>query len=86
MRYVQVAGERQSTVSFVFKFASFDFPLRHRQIRVLTFQGLNASHFIHTFRAVSLFRPFRSLLVKLVDRFHFVIKVGFVGGRQPIPI
>src|SRR5271157_4780202 len=84
MRNIPVAGKRQSAMPFVFEFAPFYFTHGDRQIRMLTLQGLNTGHFIHTFCAMTLFCPFRSLLIRLVNIIHLVIKIHFISRRQPI--
>ena len=51
---------------------------------MFAFQGLNARHFIGTFKALPLVAEFGSLLVEPVDVADFIVKIGFIRWGEPI--
>jgi hypothetical protein len=51
---------------------------------MLAFQRLHAGHFIGTFKALTQFGKFRSLLVKFIDITDLGLKIGFIGRGEPV--
>ena len=82
---VKIEQKCEGTMSNIFKFTPLHFAGQHGQIGMFAFQRLDPGHFIGTFNALPLFGKFRGLFVQLVDIADFVIKISFIGRREPVP-
>ncbi len=76
--------EGGSTVADVLELSAFDLARRHRQSRMLSFQGLYTSQLIRADGSLPLFMPLGRQMIGLADVSHIVTMVGIVGWCQPV--
>ena len=81
---IATEDERLGTMPEVLKLTPFHLPRLQRQPRVFAFQRLHTGQFVAGDDAFAwLAQPFR-LAVERIEIVHFLIKIRFVGRREPI--
>jgi hypothetical protein len=82
--HVKVDDEALGTVTRILEFLTLDFARRHRQLRILAFQSLHATHFVRAEHPFILLSQFWRLAIQGVDIPYFLIKLLIGNLCQPV--